>query len=131
MDNLRNIDGRRIERRSEPRTEVNLGLMVWGVDTDGERFMQEARARDISRSGALLSGLDAELRSGDVVGILYAGRKARYRIVWARYDETSGTTQAAVQRFAPDECPWQELLNEEPVQNPSPPGADASSKSWP
>jgi hypothetical protein len=131
MDSLRNIDGRRIERRREPRTEVNLGLMVWGVDTEGERFLQEARASDISRSGALLSGLRAELRSGDVVGILYAGKKARYRIVWVRRDETSGKIQAAVQRFATDECPWQELLNEEPVQNPSQPGADALSKSWP
>jgi len=127
MDNPRNIDSRRIERRREPLTEMNLGLMVWGVDTEGERFLQEARARDISRSGALLSGLGAELRSGDVVGILYAGRRARYRIVWVRYDETGDKMQAAVHLFAHDECPWQELLNEEPLQNPSQPGADAPS----
>lgn len=120
------VNGPRVERRREPRIESDLGLMVWGVDTDGERFLQEARARDISHSGALLSGLDAELQSGDVVGILYAGRKARYRIVWVRYDKTGGKMQAAVQRFVPDECPWQDLLMEDSLQSPPHPGAEAT-----
>ena len=48
---------RRIDRRQEARTEVDLALIVWGVDTRGDRFLQQARARDISLSGALLSGL--------------------------------------------------------------------------
>jgi len=102
-----------VERRREPRTDVDLALMVWGVDTRGDRFLQEAQAREISLSGALLSGLDAELRSGDVIGILYAGKKARYRVVWVRESGTSNKVQAAVHRIAPDECPWKDLLIEE------------------
>jgi len=104
---------RRVDRRREPRTEVDLALTVWGVDTKGDRFLQEARARDISLSGALLSGLDAELRSGDLIGILYAGKKARYRIVRVRESGNGLKVQAAVQRIAPDECPWKEMLEEE------------------
>jgi len=104
---------RRVDRRREPRTEADLALTVWGVDTKGDRFLQEARARDFSLSGALLSGLDAELRSGDLIGILYAGKKARYRIVWVRESENGLKVQAAVQRIAPDECPWKEMLEEE------------------
>ena len=99
-----------VERRREPRTDADLALMVWGVDTRGDRFLQEARARDISLSGALLWGLDAELRSGDVIGILYCGKKARYRVIWVRHSGTSDKVQAAVHRFAPDECPWKELV---------------------
>ena len=105
MTNIRTID-----RRSEARIPINLGLVAWGVDTKGERFLQEAHARDISLSGALLSGLDADLRSGDVIGILYAGRKARYRVVWVRYDECGDKMQVAVHRVDPDICPWQHLL---------------------
>lgn len=101
------------DRRCEPRRDVGFALMVWGVDTRGERFLQEAYARNISLSGALLSGLDAELRSGDVIGILYAGKKARYRVVWTRHSGTSHKVQAAVHRFAPDECPWKDLLSED------------------
>ena len=105
-------------RRREPRIEADLVLTVWGVDTRGDRFLQEARARNISLSGALLSGLHAELRSGDVIGILYAGKKARYRVVWVRESGNSQKVQAAVHRIAPDECPWKDLLDEEQSDDP-------------
>ncbi len=87
-----------IDRRSETRAPAELGVTIWGVDTKGDRFLQEARAREISLSGALLTGLDVELRSGDVVGILYANRKARFRVVWVSY---IGTTSQAARGRAP------------------------------
>lgn len=98
---------------------MDLELLAWGVDTKGERFLQEAHARDISLSGALLSGLDADLRSGDVIGILYSGRKARYRVVWIRYDECGDKMQVAVHRVDPDKCPWQHLLAQEDSARPA------------
>lgn len=100
----------RIDRRSESRIKSELSVMVWGVDSEGEQFVQWARAREISLSGALLSGLDVELRSGDVLGLLYAGKKARYRVIWVRYADTERKVQAAIHRIEPDECPWQELF---------------------
>ena len=104
----------RIDRRREPRTPADLALLVWGVDIQGERFMQEAHARDISLSGALLSGIDADLRSGDVIGVLCGKKKARFRVVWTRYDATGDRMQVAIHRVETEECPWTELLNEEP-----------------
>ena len=104
---------RSIDRRHELRSDLNLLVTVWGVDTRGERFLQEASAREISLSGALLSGLEVEVRSGDVIGVLYAGRKARYRVVWVRYGNEQFKIQAAVHRIEPDLCPWQALLAEE------------------
>lgn len=115
MDIVRTFD-----RRREPRKPVDLPLMVWGVDTLGERFFQEAHARDISLSGALLSGLDADLKSGDVIGVLYGTKKARYRVVWVRYDEMGDKMQAAVHRLESDVCPWLDLLTEDtPESSPS------------
>ena len=73
------------------------------------------RARDISLSGALLSGLDLDLRPGDVIGILYAAKSARYRVVWVRCDETGEKMQVAVRRIEADACPWLDLLSREEV----------------
>jgi hypothetical protein len=101
---------RRIDRRSEPRQRADFAVTIWGVDTRGDKFLQEARVRDISLSGALLSGIDVDLRCGDVIGVLYLGRKARYRVIWVRYDDGGDKIQVAVHRIAPDECPWRELL---------------------
>jgi hypothetical protein len=102
----------RTDRRREPRTPIDITLLVWGIDTHGERFLQEAHARDISLSGALLSGLQTDIRSGDVIGVLCGKRKARFRVVWVRYDDAGDKMLVAVQRLAADECPWLELLNE-------------------
>jgi hypothetical protein len=106
---------RTVDRRRESRTDADLLVTVWGIDTKGERFLQQALAREISLSGALVSGLDSELRSGDVIGILYAGKKARYRVVWVRQSGTSQKVQAAVHRFTTDECPWKDLLAVEEI----------------
>jgi hypothetical protein len=106
---------RMIERRHEPRTKLDLALQVWGIDGKGEKFLQEARARDISLSGALLTGLDLKLRSGDVIGVLYAGKSARYRVVWVHYDGTGEKMQVAVHRVEADACPWLDLLANEEV----------------
>lgn len=120
---LRSINGHSLDgqpptpdRRREPRADAALRLVVWGVDIRGDRFLQKARARDISLNGALLTGLDAELRSGDVLGILYAGKEARYRVVWVRESGNAQKVQAAVHRIAPDECPWKELLAKESAE---------------
>jgi hypothetical protein len=107
---------RTIDRRSEARRESDLTVTVWGIDTEGEKFLQEVQAREISLSGALLSGLKVELRSGDLIGVLHAGKKARFRVVWVRYGGESRKVQAAVHRVSPDVCPWLELLAPKPVE---------------
>ncbi len=109
---------RSIDRRHETRTEADLTVTVWGVDTKGDKFLQEARAHEISLGGALLWGLDVELRSGDVLGILYAGRKARYRVIWVRYSGESRKIKAAVHRMEPDASHWQDLLPNESANSP-------------
>ncbi len=105
----------RMDWRREPRRDADLTVTVWGVDTRGERFVQQARAREISLSGALLSGLDLELRSGDVLGVLYEGKKARYRVIWVRESDGPLKMQAAIHRIEPDVCPWEELLVQQTV----------------
>jgi len=109
---------RTFDRRRESRWIADLPILVWGVDTKGERFLQEAKALDISLSGALLTGLDADLKSGDVVGILYGKKKARYRVVWIRYDGAGDKMQVAIHRMQADECPWLDLLTDA-EQSPS------------
>jgi hypothetical protein len=103
---------RNIDRRREQRTLRELPPIVWGVDACGERFLQEARARDISLFGALLSGLDADLKSGDVIGILFGKNKARYRVVWIRYDGAGDKMLVVVHRLESDSCPWLDVLAE-------------------
>lgn len=105
----------------EPRKghAVDLPLQVWGINTRGEHFVQDARAHAISFNGALLSGLDTEVKPGDAIGILYAGKKARYRVIWARYADDSRKIQAVVHCVDREQCPWPELVPGSTIERPS------------
>jgi hypothetical protein len=101
------------ERRHEPRLRSDLPVRIWGCDDRGVRFVQEAVARNLSGSGALLTGIQQNLRCGDLIGLQYENREAHFRVIWARDSRTSLKIQAAVQRVGPYECPWKGLLEEQ------------------
>jgi hypothetical protein len=118
-----------IDRRSEPRTPADFAITVCGVDNQGEQFLQEARVRDVSLSGALLSGIEADLRCGDVIGVLYLGKRARFRVIWVRFDDGGDKIQAAIHRIEPDQCPWRERLDAEAAGNEHKPPTETSRSS--
>ena len=103
----------RVESRREPRVNCGLKILIWGIDAQGTRFAQSALARNVSEQGALVTGIDQYLRTGDLVGVQYGERSARYRIVWWRNSRTELRVQAAVQKLAGDECPWREELQQD------------------
>jgi hypothetical protein len=92
-----------IERRTEERIAVSLRVRVWGLDIAGERFEEEAVARNISK----------QLRPKDLLVVQYGENKACFRVVWTRASDDSQKNLAAVQRRETDECPWRELLTEQ------------------
>jgi hypothetical protein len=95
-----------VEHRQEQRAQRDLAVQVSGRDSNGTAFTQSVTASNISRSGALLSGLSRGIRSGDLLWVEYERRRARFRIVWVRDSQSSLKTQAAVQRLEKEECPW-------------------------
>src|SRR5437660_9101365 len=65
------------ERRKQSRVRVELRVEVSGKDASSETFSQSAVATNLSRSGALLSGMAAVLRCGDLLSVSTAsGRQS-------------------------------------------------------
>jgi hypothetical protein len=95
-----------MENRPEPRLPADLLVRVWGMSADGQAFFQNVQAHNISSEGALLSGLDHKLTAGDVVGVQYGDKKARFRVVWVIDAGSLHKTQAGVQLLAGQQCPW-------------------------
>ncbi|GAC1438158.1 MAG: hypothetical protein NVS1B11_35760 [Terriglobales bacterium] len=84
-----------IERRQEFRKQADIAIRMSGHDVSGKPFAQIAVASSFSGGGALLSGMDWQVRTGDLVWVEYKERKARFRIVWIRDSESGRKTQAA------------------------------------
>ena len=105
-------------QRPDPRISADLSVRVWGMSANGRTFNQHVRARNISGSGALFSGLENELRVGDVVGVQYNERKSRCRVIWVMDTGPLQKIHAGVQIVAGQDCPWQSELSPDQLAPP-------------
>lgn len=105
--------------RPEPRVQIDLHVRVWGMGADGHPFFQNAHARNISNHGALLSGMEHELTPGDVIGVQYEEKKARFRVIWVIDAGPLQKIQAGVQIVDGQECPWPKEIAASEVPAPA------------
>ena len=99
-----------IEHQTEPRLTVDLPVRVWGMTAEGRAFSQHARAQNISSEGALINGIEGELKVGDVIGVQCAEKKARCSVIWAMKTGPIKKNQAGVKLLPDQDCPWKDYL---------------------
>jgi hypothetical protein len=109
------------ELRPDPRITTDLSVRVWGMAASGQPFSQHVRARNISSSGALLSGLEHELKVGDVIGVQCGDKKSRCKVVWVMDGGPVQKIQAGVQIVSHQDCPWKSELTPEQICPPPEP----------
>jgi PilZ domain len=107
--------------RPDPRISTDLSVRIWGMAASGQTFNQTIRARNISSSGALFSGLEHELKVGDVIGVQYQDKKSRCRVIWVMDSGPIQKFQAGVQIVTGQDCPWRgELSPDQLAPEPEP-----------
>ena len=87
----------------------------------GQTFNQTIHARNISNSGALLSGLEHALKVGDVIGVQYKDRKTGCKVVWVMDTNSPQKMQAGIEIIADQDCPWKSELPESHQVSPAEP----------
>ena len=98
------------DQQVEPRITVDLPVRVWGMTADSRPFSQHARAQNISSEGALLSGIESELKVGDVIGVQCDDKKTRCTVVWVVNTGAIKKNQVGIKLLADQECPWKSYL---------------------
>lgn len=106
------------ELRPDLRLTTDLSVRVWGMAGGGRPFSQHVRARNISSSGALLSGLEYELKVGDVIGVQCGDIKSRCKVVWVMDGGPVQKIQVGVQIVSDQDCPWKSELTPEQISPP-------------
>jgi hypothetical protein len=96
--------------QTEPRLSVDLPVRIWGMSAEGRPFSQLARAKNISSEGALISGVESELKVGDTIGVQCDEKKTRCTVVWAMNTGAIKKNQVGVKLLADQECPWKNYL---------------------
>jgi len=98
------------DHQTEPRLTVDLPVRIWGMSAEGRPFSQHARAQNISPEGALISGVENELKVGDVVGVQCEEKKTRCTVIWVVNAGSVKKNQVGVKLVADQQCPWTNYL---------------------
>lgn len=62
---------------------VRFAVRIWGIDKFGKPFSQTVQAVNVRSTGAIINGVHAALKSGDVIGLQSGNKKGRFRVVSA------------------------------------------------
>jgi hypothetical protein len=92
------------------RATLDLRVRVWGMGADNQPFHQNANAQNVSVNGACICGLEHQLKIGDVIGVQYESKKARFKVIWVMEAGGLKKVQTGVQLVVDQECPWLEKL---------------------
>ncbi|MGA2989652.1 MAG: GGDEF domain-containing protein [Candidatus Korobacteraceae bacterium] len=92
--------------RREKRMNIALPVQVWGMDSNGELFEQDATTMDITTVGARLKGITHRLERGCVVGIKHQNSKARFRVKWVGAERSQAQGQIGVRLLDEGKLIW-------------------------
>jgi PilZ domain len=97
-----------MDKRPETRVATVILVRVWGMDSEGRPFFQNANATNISSQGAMLMGISHLLKAGDVIGVQHGEKKARFKVVWVVDGGVARKIEVGVQILPDQQIPWQE-----------------------
>ena len=95
----------RVNRR-ESRIAKQIRVKVQGTDRNGNSFVQNTYAVDISRHGARLEGIGMLTWPGETIVLKRRLRSARFRVVWVGEVGTPQVNQAGILALEPNSNVW-------------------------
>jgi PilZ domain len=96
------------------RPSIRFSVTLLGTDRFGKPFLQDARALEVNRLGALIDGFTHRVNPGSTLEIHYQREKASFLVVWVGKEGTDVAGQAWVRPVEADRNIWGV-----PLENPS------------
>jgi methyl-accepting chemotaxis protein len=103
----------KIERR-DPRIDMSLPVRLIATDVSGAALDQEVITVNISRQGALLSGVRGRLRMGSNISLARQHRREEFRVEWVGEENSVRTNQIGVSALNSASSFWSDVLGEHP-----------------
>jgi len=101
----------KIERRDDPRVHVSSPVKLTAIDVDGRSIEQEVTTINVSRRGALLSGIRGKLRQGDTVVLSRLNLQEEYSISWVGKEKTTKAGQIGVSAIDAASSFWNDVID--------------------
>jgi methyl-accepting chemotaxis protein len=110
--------------RTDRRFQMSLPVRLTATDVNGDPLEQEVRTLDVSRKGALLTGVRAKLQLGSQVSLSRSNREEKFLIAWVGKENSPKAGQIGVSAIDPASSFWNDV-----IQIHSPGGAADAEKS--
>jgi len=93
-------------KRSEPRKAVQVPVRIFGTDQQGRIFSETVNTVDVSRSGAKLTGVKAQLKVDEIIGLSCGPNRVHFRVKWAGQPGTPMEGQIGLINLTPERPLW-------------------------
>jgi hypothetical protein len=93
-------------QRREPRKDLKVPVRVFGTDIDGRPFSENVSTLNVSSRGAKLAGLQAKIKTGEVIGMAYGAQKSRFAVRWVGSAGAATEGQAGLENVSPEKPFW-------------------------
>jgi diguanylate cyclase (GGDEF)-like protein len=97
-------------KRQELRHSLTLPVRIWGMDTTGQMFEQDATTVDVTTTGAHITGIKYRLQRGCVIGVEHCSSRARYRVTWVGKKEDGQPGEVGVQLIESGKLIWGRVI---------------------
>ncbi len=93
-------------KRREPRKLVEVRVRIFGTDREGKIFSENVTTLDVSQNGARFTGVKAQLKVDEIIGVTYGRSKVHFRVKWAGGPDTPAQGQTGALNLSPDKPFW-------------------------
>jgi PilZ domain len=104
-------------RRSQPRMQIEVPVRIFGTDTQGQVFSEKVNTVTVSRLGAELSGVRAQLALDEIIGITYGSNRVHFRVKWIGAAGSARSGHIGLLNIAPEKPLWDFPLPSDAADN--------------
>ena len=95
-----------VGKRREPRVDKVVPVRIFGTDTNGQIFSEKLNTLNVSRQGAELGGVQAQLKMGEIIGLTYGTNKVHFRVMWAGTPGSPKQGRIGLLNLSPEKPLW-------------------------
>jgi hypothetical protein len=110
-----------VGKRREPRVDKAVPVRIFGTDSNGQIFSEKLNTLNVSRHGAELGGVQAQLTMGEIIGLTYGTNKVHFRIMWVGSPGSPKQGRIGLLNLSPEKPLWDFAL---PAQGSDAPTSD-------
>jgi len=93
-------------KRREPRKDIKVPVRIFGTNSSGQVFSEKVFTTNVSRHGAELVGVQAQINKDEIIGLTYGSNKCHFRVMWSGPPGTPKDGHIGLFNLSPEKPLW-------------------------